>query len=80
MRYFSYQEPVWDEFDEIVGDRIVTMSEDDIRVQYFPRWEAAMIEKFGRDVYEQTYSFQDCIDDWIVDYWASEVRPEEDGA
>lgn len=32
MRYFSYQEPVWDEFDEIVGDRIVTLSEDDIRV------------------------------------------------
>ena len=39
MRYFSYQEPIWDEFGEIIGDQIITMSEDEIRAEYFPYWE-----------------------------------------
>ena len=80
MRYFSYQEPIWDEFGVIIGDQTITMSEDEIRAEYFPYWESKMIRKFGREVYERTYRFQDCLDDWIVDHWATEVRPEGDGA
>ena len=33
-----------------------------------------MIKKFGREVYERTYSFQDCLDDWVVVHMAQEVN------
>lgn len=73
MRYFSYQEPLWDEFGNIVGDQVYTFSEDEIRAEYFPYWEREMIKKFGREVYEQTYSFEECLDDWVVVHMAWEV-------
>lgn len=77
MRYYSYYEPVWDDHDEIVGEQTFTVSEDDIRRDYFPLWEERMIAKFGREVYESTYSFKECVEDWLLTNWAWEVKDDD---
>jgi hypothetical protein len=68
MRYFTYVAP--DEHNQAVYH---TLSEDDIRREYFPYWEGAMIKKFGEEEYRKRFSFVDCLDDWQVDHWAWEV-------
>jgi hypothetical protein len=72
MRYFSYEEPIWDDID-IVGNQTVTKSEDEIRAEYFPWWEARMIEIYGKEIYDRTYGFEDCLADWVINNWAWEV-------
>lgn len=67
MRYYSYNE-----YDE-TGGHIETKSEDDIRNEYYPYWRGKMIEKFGEEFVNKTYSFEDCLVDWIVVNWAWEV-------
>lgn len=74
MRYFSYNEPVWAENDErddnghikILGNQVITKSEDEIRAEYFSYWEARMIEKFGEETYRRTYGFKECLEDWVI--------------
>lgn len=67
MRYWSYNEMTEDGF----GNEVITLSEDEIIQQFFPYWDKKMIEKFGPD-YQQNWSIQDCIDDWVVINWAWE--------
>lgn len=71
MRYFSYHEYVTDE-----SAIIVTKSEDEIRKEYWPHWHAQMMKKFDNDpsLFEEIYSFEDCLDDWIVVNYAWEVK------
>lgn len=69
MRYYSYNELHENGTDNVV----VTVSEDDIRRNYFPYWYDQMCRKFGEDVVRRDYSFDDCLDDWIVVNWAWEV-------
>lgn len=79
MRYYCHNEPIWgaeDDIDEhghvrIYGNRVVTKSEEDIRREYFPYWESRMIAKYGEE-YHHTYSFEDCLWDWMVLYWGWE--------
>lgn len=73
MRYFCYHEPIWDHNEVIIGDQIITKSEDEIRAEYFPWWQERMIEKFGKEEYEKTYSFEECLEDWCTTNWACEV-------
>lgn len=64
MRYYSFAYPV-------DGDDIVeTLSEDEIREEYYPYWYGKMCEKFGKEHVDATYSFEDCLTDWIVVHWA----------
>jgi len=80
MRYYSYNKPIWadnDERDEyghikILGHQVVTKSEDDIRAEYFPHWKDRMIQKFGKEKYDSTYGFEECLDDWVIVNWAWE--------
>ena len=69
MRYFSYNE---------LGDNdenlVVTISEEDIRKTYYPYWYGRMCKKFGKEHVDENYCFPDCLDDWIVVYWACEVK------
>jgi hypothetical protein len=82
MRYFSYNEPIWAENDDrdacghvkIRGNRVITKSEDEIRAEYFPYWEARMIDRYGEETYRLAYSFEDCLDQWIVTNWAWQVE------
>ena len=67
MRYFCYNELV-----EEGEDPVVTVSEDDIHKNYYPYWYDGMCKKFGKEYVDETYSFEDCLDDWIVVNWAWE--------
>ena len=70
MRYFSYDEP--DPFGP--GGIIVTVSEDEIREEFYPYWYEKMCAKYGKEHVDETYSFEDCLDDWVVVHWAWEVK------
>jgi hypothetical protein len=51
----------------------LTVTEEDIRTTYFPRWERSMIAKYGEKVYRLEFTFEDCIADWLTDYQGWEV-------
>jgi hypothetical protein len=75
MRYYCYNEydPESSLADE-TGGYVVTKSEAEIRSEYWPYWYKKMCEKFGQKEVDQKYSFEDCLDDWIVVNWAWEVK------
>ncbi len=75
MRYFSYNEydPDSPRADEL-GGYVVTMSEEEIRKQYYPYWYGKMCEKFGKEHVDENYCFKDCLVDWQVVNWAWEVN------
>lgn len=69
MRYYCY-----DEFSDDDTNLVITKSEEDIRSEYWPYWYGKMCDKFGKDVVDKNYSFEDCLEDWIVVNWAWEVN------
>lgn len=73
MRYFSYNE--YDPIHEN-GGYVVTVSEEEIRCEYYPWWYERMCKKFGKEKVDELYSFLDCLDEWIVVNWAWEVTDE----
>ena len=70
MRYYSYNEYVEDP--DI--NSVVTVSEEDIRRDYYPWWYDKMCKKYGKNHVDATYSFEDCLEDWIVVNWAWKVN------
>lgn len=70
-RYYSYNEYDPDHED---GGYIITKSEDDIRKEYWPYWYGKMCNKFGKENVDGKYTFEDCLDDWIVVNWAWETK------
>ena len=58
MRYFSYDEH---KTDPSVDPYVETVSEEDIRRNYYPYWYSRMCEKFGKEHVDSTYSFEDWI-------------------
>lgn len=68
MRYYSFND-MDDDGDNIV----ITVSEEDVRHDYYPYWQKRMTE-VGKDLSQ--YTFEDCLDDWIVVNWAWEVNDE----
>lgn len=74
MRYYSVNEydpdsPLADES----GGYVETYSEDDIRKEYWDYWYSKMCQKYGKDIVDANYSFEDCLEDWIVINWAWKV-------
>jgi hypothetical protein len=67
MRYYSFAYPVDGE------DCVETMSEDEIRKEYYPWWYGKMCEKYGKEHVDATYSFEECLEDWKIVHWAWEV-------
>jgi hypothetical protein len=43
---------------------------EQIMNHYWNHWYSKMCSKFGRDYVDENYSFQDCLEDWIVVNWA----------
>lgn len=68
MRYYTFNE-----FDGMQG-RTVTMSEEEIRREYWPYWYERMCAKFGKERVDRNYNFEDCLDDWRVIHWAWEAN------
>jgi hypothetical protein len=63
MRYFSYNEPTED------GNIVVTVSEDEIRKNYWPYW-VGKLKELGR--WKDSYTFEDCLEHWCITHWAWE--------
>ena len=72
MRYFSHNEYIADN-ENIESAGIKTVSEDEIRQNYYPKWLELMKAKYGEDAVEAKYTFEDCLDDYITIHWAWEV-------
>ncbi len=70
VRYFCYNEYV----DDPNINSVVTVSEEDVRRDYYPYWYDKMCKKFGKEVVDRDYCFEDCLDDWIVVNWAWESK------
>lgn len=69
MRYFTYAEFV----ESTEKPSFVTISEDDIRKEYYPFWYEKMCKKYGKEEVDKTWSFEECLEDWIIVHWAWEV-------
>jgi hypothetical protein len=76
MRYFSYIQPIFSDDDTgtLIGDEIITESEEQIRREYYPWWREQMIKKYGEEAFNRNWSFEECLNDWVVVHWAKEVR------
>ena len=70
MRYFSFND-----YDD-QGGHVVTMSEEEIRREYWPYWYKKMCEKYGQERVDNDYTFEDCLTDWIIVNWAWESKDE----
>lgn len=71
MRVFQYDE--YDP-DHPNGGYIVTCTEEWIKEHYYPYWRGKMEEKFTKEIVDANYSFEDCIEDWVVVNWAMEIK------
>ena len=71
MRYYCYNEPSGErgEYNEVI-----TMSEEEIREDYWDHWYYLMCLKFGKDHVDATYTFKECLEDWIAVHWAWESK------
>jgi len=67
MRYYSYNEMTDDG-----GNEVITLSEEEIKETYYPYWYGKMCEKIVKKKVDETYTFEDRLDDWIVVNWAWE--------
>ena len=59
MRHFSYNELS----DSPNENLIITKSEEEIRKEFYSYWYGQMCNKFGQEVVDRDYSFEDCLDD-----------------
>jgi hypothetical protein len=66
MRFFCYNEPVYDEYDLKLRNEVIVKSEDDIRREYYPYWKTQMEKKYGVEEVSRRFCFDDCLDDWMV--------------
>lgn len=74
MRYFCYTEPLSDIDNPLDIHTVITCSEEDIRRVYYPKWYKQMCDTYGQDIVDRYYSFEECLQDWIIinSAWKSE--------
>lgn len=76
MRYYTYNEYDAESAQaDSGGHYMVTVSEEEVRRTYWPYWYDRMCARWGRDVVDKDYTFEDCLTDWVVINWAEEVKP-----
>jgi hypothetical protein len=83
MRYFTFVQPhdpstksLSHEFITKIeyGIEYITMSEEDIRKEYWPYWYGEMQKRYPKDYIDATFSFEDCLEDWVHSHWATEAH------
>ena len=67
MRYYTHVE----QGEDGVTPVTIVVSEQDIREQYYSHWCEMMEAKFGQEVFEREYTFEDCLADWAAINWSS---------
>lgn len=73
-RVWHYNEPVWDEHGNIIDNKVVEVTDEDIIRDYWPWWSEKMAKKYGEG--SPRIKKEDCIDDYVVVNWAWEKRCE----
>lgn len=68
MRYFSYNKR------DVSSTYVETVSEDEIRKQYWPQWYQQMCDKYEQAYVDEHYCFEDCLDDWVILNKAWEIK------
>ena len=68
MRYFQHMEP-----NEDGEDITVIITDEDIRRAYYPYWYDKMCQKYGKEHVDETYSLEECIEDWMIIHYAEEI-------
>ena len=68
MNYYSFQD-----MDESGNSITKTFSEQEIVDSYFDYWYNKMVEKFGKEYVDNTYSKKECIEDWCIVNYAYKV-------
>ena len=76
MRYFCYDELVDPGFLR-EGTRVVTVSEQEIREEYYPWWYEKMCKKYGKEEVHKNWSFEECLEDWVTLHYAWEVDDDQ---
>ena len=67
MRYYTYVQPA-----ESGDPEYITLSEDDIRRDWYPYWYKRMCDKYEQSYVDENYTFEDCLEDFRIVYWAME--------
>lgn len=67
MRYFSYNTF---KTDPSIDSYVETVSEEEIRKDYYPWWYEKMCKKYGKEHVDETCSFEECLEDWCTVHWA----------
>ena len=70
MRKFKHWEQSPD--DDSIPVEVIT-TEEDIRQKFYPEWCELMCKKYGKDWVDKEYSFEDCIEDWMIVNWGKEI-------
>ena len=65
MRYYTYVQP-----SESGDTEYITLSENDIRRDWYPYWYKCMCDKYEQSYVDENYSFEDCLDDFCTVNWA----------
>ena len=73
MRYFCYDELVDPGFLR-EGTRVVTVSEQEIREEYYSWWYEKMCKKYGKEEVDKNWSFEECLEDWVTLHYGWEVE------
>ena len=73
MRYFCYEELV----EPGEGTGVVTVSEQEIREEYYPWWYEKMCKKYGKEKVDKNWSFEECLEDWMTVHYARRVDDDQ---
>ena len=61
MKYWCYAD-----YDQHGDSKVVVLSEEEILKRYWSYWYNRMCEKLGKEYVDQSYTKEDCIDDWML--------------
>jgi hypothetical protein len=63
-------------YNEYEDQEPTIITEQQIRSEFWPEWYERMCRKFGKSEVDQKFTFEDCLQDWIIVNWAWEVKGE----
>ena len=66
--YYSFED-----MDEAGNPVIKTFSDQEILDTFYHYWYNKMVEKFGKEYVDNTYSKKECIEDWCIVNYAYKV-------
>lgn len=71
MVKYRINDPVFDANGNIVENRVLTYTRQEILDEYWEHWKSRMEKKFGPD--SPHINEENCIQDWTIIHWAWEV-------